>query len=327
MQARRVLVLQALITAFVLGVLLWRVDVPAALRSIPRMDLSWGLPALFAFTLSKVVHALRWRVFLRRHSVISTPRLVALFLVSNLANALLPLRAGDLLRIEVPSRRYHIPRAELASSVVLVESLLDGVAFVLLIGGALMLVDLPAVLRPPLLALTAGILVTFALAVAAARAGRGWRLRGSVGRRVAEALDGMVALQGGLDVVVAVTLSCAGWLIEVTAYWLLAQSFGLALAYPEALLVTIVANLIVAVPITPWNVGPYEVALTELLVLMGIPRATASGFAIGSHIVLAVWIGVTGLIAMWALGLQLRDVTGARRAAASTGPTDAPARR
>jgi uncharacterized membrane protein YbhN (UPF0104 family) len=318
----RIVIVQVVVSAVLLAVFFWRVDVPAALRGMPRIDFAWALPALAAFSLSKAVHALRWRLFLRHRPEISTRQLVALFLVSNLANSLIPLRAGDVLRIELPSRRYHIPRAELASSVVLVESLLDGVAFVLLIGTAVFFIDLPAELRPPLFGLTAGILGIFVVALTAARAGRGWRLRGPLGRRIAEALDGMTALRGTLDVVAAVVLSCIGWLVEVTTYWMLAHAFGVALSYPDALVVTIAANLITAIPLTPWNVGPYEVALTELLSLLGVPRGTASGFALGSHVVLVAWIGVTGLLAMGTLGLTLRDVTGRGPTSAGVEPSE-----
>jgi hypothetical protein len=82
----------------------------------------------------------------------------------------------------------------------------------------------------------------------------------------------------------------------------------------EALVVTVAANLAVAVPVTPWNVGPYEVVVTEALVAMGSGRAAASGYAIGSHLLLLAWIGVTGVAAMWSLDLGMRDlVRGAAR--------------
>jgi hypothetical protein len=63
-----------------------------------------------------------------------------------------------------------------------------------------------------------------------------------------------------------------------------------------------------ALPLTPWNIGPYEVVVTEILVLFGYTRLDASSYAIGTRILLIAWIGVTGLLAMWSIGLSPRDL-------------------
>jgi hypothetical protein len=72
----------------------------------------------------------------------------------------------------------------------------------------------------------------------------------------------------------------------------------------------IAANMAQAIPLTPWSIGPYEVAVTEVLVLLGSSRLDASSYAIGSRLLLMVWIGATGLLAMWSLNLRPRDLIG-----------------
>lgn len=164
--------LQLLFGAIAFGVLVWRVDLGFAFRGLPRVELWWALPGLLLFTASKALHAQRWRHMLRRRWFAWRP-LFGLLLVSNLVNALSPFRAGDLLRIELPSRRFGLPRAELAATVLLVESLLDRVAFVLLLAVGLLFLDLSRQVQLPLFAVAAGVLVLFAASAGAARTG--WR--------------------------------------------------------------------------------------------------------------------------------------------------------
>jgi len=324
-------ILQALIGVAAIAVLFWRVDIVGAVRQLPEVDAGWLAPGLVMFTISKAVHAYRWRYFLRHRSEIPTRHLFALFLVSNLANALIPLRAGDLLRIELPNRRFGVPRAEMASTVLVVESLLDGMTFVVLLSGGLLLLDLPPVLRQTLLTLTLFVGTIFVITVMAARFGELWdpaesrllswvpdRIRPAVARRFLELVAGLDSLRTAGAAVVALAISVVAWIGEIAVYWFIGHAFGLNMTVAEALVVTIAANLAVAIPVTPWNVGPYEIVVTEALVVMGADRAAASAYAIGSHLLLLAWIGVTGVAAMWSLDLRMRDIV--RRPATQAPP-------
>lgn len=306
-----------------LGVLLWRVDIAEALRRLPEIDYRWALPGLAVFTVSKAIHAYRWRMFLANRRELPMRQLFAIFLTSNMANAVIPFRAGDLLRIELPSRRFRIPRAELTGSVIVVETLLDGVAFVILMFAGLVLLDVPP-LFPSLLAFMAlAVGVAFAATVALARVDGGrdfrslrvlrWlpsRPRQRVGTLIPQFLDGLASLRDADAAARAIAVSLLAWLAEVAVYWMMGRAFGLDLAVAAYLPIMIGANLIVSMPLTPWDLGPYEVVVTEVTVLAGAARGIASGYAVGSHLLLLVWIGVTGILAMWALDLRPRELLG-----------------
>ena len=319
--ARRILIAQAVLGAATVAVLFWRVDILGAFRQVPKVEYGWLLPGLAMFTVSKAIHAYRWRYFLRHRGEIPTGQLFALFLVSNLTNAIIPLRAGDLLRVELPNRRFGVPRAEMVSTVFVVESLLDGVTFVILLSGGILLLDLPDTLQQTLLTLSVLVLSIFAVTVLAARFGERWdpaesralrllpaRLRPAAGRRYAETVAGLASLRTAAATAVAIGISIVAWCAEIAVYWFMGHAFGLDMTVAEALVVTIAANLAVAIPVTPWNVGPYEVVVTEALVAMGSPRDVASGYAIGAHLLLLAWIGLTGVAAMWSLNLRPRDL-------------------
>lgn len=303
-----------------LALFFWRVDTGEVFARLGAVDLRWAIVALLAFTASKVLHAWRWWHFLRRPEA-PLPSLAGVFLVSNMANSLLPLRAGDLLRVEVPAKRFGIPRSLLASSVFVVESVLDLFAFAILLVVALLLADLPAVLRPLVGLVGGSAIVLFAAIVVLVRsrvAVERWsagvlerlpqRIARPIETRLPEFVDGMASLGTNMDAARVVGISLLAWTVEVGVYFLLARAFGLHLDVPQALILMIAANLIVSLPITPWSIGPYELAVTEALVAIGAERTEAGAFALGSHLMLQGWIALTGVLAMLWIGLGPRDL-------------------
>jgi uncharacterized protein (TIRG00374 family) len=312
---------QLALTAGFLVLLAWRVDISEALATLPEANWAWVLPGLLIFTLSKAVHAARWRVFLGRHRDVPYGGLLGIFLVHNMANAVLLLRAGDVLRIQTTSTRYNIPRSELTATVIVVETLLDGLTFVLLVSAAFALGAIPGVLRGTFWGMAGLALLGLALGIIGAR----WMTpqaldrfypfrwlstdaRAGLKTLVGQFLDGMRALRDPSLATAAVALSIGGWLLEAGAYWLFGHAFGLNLAFADYLLIMMTANFAVSIPITPSGIGPYEVATQELIVALGAERALATGFAIGIHLCFIIWITITGLVAMWLMRLSPNEI-------------------
>ncbi len=320
------MLLQFGLAAGALAIFFWRVDTGEMFSRLGEVDPRWAVVALIAFTGSKVLHAWRWWHFLGRPEAPVAP-LAGVFLIANMANSLLPLRAGDLLRVEVPARRFGIPRSLLASSVFVVESVLDLFAFAILMVVALLMSDLPPVLRP-LVGLVGGSAVVFfgaiVVLVRSRTAVEGWlagwirrlpaRMATAIEARLPDFVDGMGSLGTNAQAARVVGISLFAWVVEVGVYYLLARAFGLDLDVPEALILMIAANLIVSLPITPWSIGPYELAVTEALVAIGAARTDAGAFALGSHLMLQAWILGTGIAAMVWIGLKPRDLWPGSRA-------------
>jgi uncharacterized protein (TIRG00374 family) len=312
---------QLALTGGFLALLAWRVDVGDALGTLPHANWAWVFPGLAVFTLSKAVHTVRWRFLLGTDRKIPLSGLLGIFLVHNMANAVLLLRAGDVLRIQTTAQRYGIPRSEVTAGVIVVETLLDGLAFVVLVALAFSLGTIPAGLRATFWSLAGLALFGLALGVAGARWLKVEALeriyplrwlshdaRDGVMRLLRQFLAGLRALREPHLAAPAIALSIGGWLLEAIAYWFVGQAFGLHLSYAEYLLVMITANFAVSIPITPSGIGPYEVATQELLVSLGAQRTVAAGYAIGIHLCLIIWITITGLIAMWLMRLSMREI-------------------
>jgi uncharacterized protein (TIRG00374 family) len=312
---------QLALTAGFLVLLAWRVDISEALATLPEANWAWVLPGLVVFTLSKALHTARWRILLGDHRRVPFPGLLGIFLVHNMANAVLLLRAGDLLRIQTTSQRYGISRSELTATVIVVETLLDGLAFVVLVALAFSFGAIPGVLRATFWAMAGLALLGLGLGVLTAHwvkpegLDRTYPLRWlsqdvreSAKVIVRQFLEGMRALRHSKLALPAAGVGLAGWLLEGASYWFFGQAFGLSLDVSAYLLIMMTANFAVSIPVTPSGIGPYEVATQELVVLLGAERALATGFAIGIHLCFIIWVTLTGLLAMWLMRLSPTEI-------------------
>ena len=318
----RLMLVQLAIVSGSIALLVWRVDLAEAVRRLDDLEPRWALGGMAMFTLSKGIHAYRWRVLLGQRDVPFRP-LVSIFLVSNLVNALVPLRAGDLVRIELPSRLLHLPRAALASNVLFVESIFDGLAFLVLVAVAGFVLGQGVRELPGLTLFASIVLLAFLLLVVLARMpisedpehsrllrvvpARG---RARAARLLAQLQVGMASLREVKRTIVSLIVSVAAWIAEVGVYWMMGQAFGINLGVGEAIILMVAANLIVSLPLTPWDIGPFEVAVTEAFVLLGGDRATGSSYAVGIHLLLLSWITITGVAAMFTLSLRPSEILG-----------------
>lgn len=330
----RRLLLHAVLSALFLGALLLRIDVPAALRQLRTVDPAWLTLAVGVFGVSRLVQAYRWRLFLWHRRSVPVGDLLAIHLIGTLVNTVLPLRVGDVVRVQLAGQRLRLPRAELTATVFVVETLMDWLtAALLLAAGSLFLLHVPLLSAPTVtliaLLVTALVLGTSALARLdisgdlAAR--RPWyrlppRLRRLVGTLLPRFVAGLAALRDPVAALRAILISLLVYLVETTMYWCLGQAFGLDLAFTEYFGIMIGANLVLAVPLTPWNVGPFELAVLEVATLLGVERAVAESYVLGAHLVLITCINAAGIIALWALNLGVRDLL-----SAGTGREQSPA--
>jgi uncharacterized protein (TIRG00374 family) len=303
------------------ALLVWRIDVAEAGRALRDADYVYVIPALLLFGLAKLLVAQRWRLMMSTFADLPLPPLFGILLVSNLANNVVPARIGDLIRVQVPAQRYDMSRARLAATVFATESLLDGIAFAVLGLIGLALIDLPhfptAVFWGVLGTVAGGLMAVIPLSHLKPQ--DGWTARGIMPRlpdrlRVAleEAvphfIDGLAVFRNARLGAEAIVLSFSIWLLEVGMFVLFGLAFGIHLSMPAWMLIMVAANLISAIPITPSNIGAFEVAITELTKALGVDAGQAGGFAIGAHVFNIAWITGAGFVAMWAMGLSFDDV-------------------
>jgi len=256
--------------------LVWR-----ALKAARVGDVALGVAAMCAVY---IVQAVRWRVIVEGHA---PRRLYVRFVVGGVAvNNVLPGRIGDVLRGVWLAPAEQIPSGRALATVVF-DRAADVTALVMLL-----VVSLPFTVRPTwLLRIALGGLVLALLIVAfliAARVvarlhERTERVRSRVRRVGRDLLDGLASPPSVGRVTVALALSLAAWGVWTAGAWLIARSLGIELSVLDALLVTSVVNLGVAIPSSPGFIGTYQWLCVASLSLLGVAKDQALAFSILLH--------------------------------------------
>lgn len=306
--------------------------------TLGRVRLGWVAAAALIILCESVIRAVRWTVLLRPLGTrANVTDLFSATVIGAAMNTLLPLRAGDVAKALVASRRTGYPLSAVAATWVM-ERVYDilGMSSVL----ALMVIVLPAgaaaegelVYNLKLYGGFFGFGALAAMAVFFALATRPTAARGGFERIVSIAprpiadrflmlFDGFVAGLGNSrdlrGLAQAGALSVGLWVSLAGAIWCLFRAFDMALPFGAACFTGVAVALSVVLPQAPGFIGVFHVAMEKTMLLWGQPAASAQGFAIVFWAVSFLPVTAVGLIATWREGLS---VSALQRGAVSSRP-------
>lgn len=236
-------------------------------------------------------------------------RVARAFGFGQLANACLPGRAGDVVKVVAISkdeggedavaaghaRPAPATSAADATGVMLADKALDFTTL-----GALVLVFAPALLVgllagaahvAPIAGATALVAVVIGFALH-----RWWPTAFAKLWRGANAT--WAALRSLLTpsrLATGLTLGCTAWLAEAGSMMILGSPMGVHLSLAQAIMGLLVLNVGIAVPVAPGNVGAYEAATVVGLAPFGVPPAQALALGALHHVVQLATIGGVAL--------------------------------
>ncbi|MGH7594504.1 MAG: lysylphosphatidylglycerol synthase transmembrane domain-containing protein, partial [Gemmatimonadales bacterium] len=272
------------------GVLVW-----LAFRHEPFADV-WAIirtahaatmcVAVALSTVPFVLRVPRWRLLLRHHhgGAIAVPPLWNAIAIGFAANNLLPLRAGELLRVAAISRLAPVSFAAALSSVA-IERVLDALVVVTLLGVGLVGGQLPLNSGMTAKAEWIGVLCLVAMLLAI---GAAWR-RDAAMRRferllpsgpasaklvafVDNVLRGLGAMRDPRRAAPVILWSVVIWLVNASAFFVAFRAFGFAVPFSGALVLQGAVMIGIAVPSTPGYVGVLDTAIYGTLLLYGVDQ-------------------------------------------------------
>jgi uncharacterized protein (TIRG00374 family) len=255
------------------------------------------------------------------------PGIVPATMIGYMANNLLPLRAGEVVRIYTAARRVR--EAEplsstqafwLVAATVVIERVLDSLALVLILTVLVFLTPVPAPVEWAAGLLLAIDVIGVALLVTMARAphlGRRLvaRLTGRWTRLEQMALSMFDTALRGLDGVrtPAHALRIAAWtpivwLLPAAAAWAMLRAMHLDLPFMAGWVVLAFVGIGISVPSAPGYLGVFHFAAKLALEIFGVASSTALAYALIYHASAVVPITLLGWLYLLREHVSLGDV-------------------
>ena len=318
-----------LVSIGLLVLFLWKVDFAQTGRELRDANYAYYLPAVLVYFVAFWFRSLRWRYLLLHLKPISSWRLYPVVTIGYLANNILPMRLGELVRAHFVGEKEDISKtASLAT--IGVERVFDGLTLLFLAAVVSPFLPWTDVLRTDTgdlkgwwVALSVVIAVAFVSAfviflVLATAPQRGRRWAGAIASLAPRALrprvealielliEGLGAMRSKRTLLMVALLSLPVWLTEAAMYYIIAISFDLDVGFDVILLVTVTSNLATAVPSSIGGIGPFEVVAKATLVAFAVDSSSAAAYVFFVHIV-ALWIPVNimGLAFLWKENLSI----------------------
>ena len=314
------------ISLVLLAYVFHQTDPAKILDSLRQAQYVYLLPALALYFLGVWVRAVRWHFLLRSIKPISHRALFSTVVIGYMANDILPLRAGELVRAYVLGQQENVSKAATLVTIV-VERVFDGLTMLTFIVAASFWLNLGDAALADRLRLVGGlfIVVIVGLAVLAGMPRRVESIAEFFVRRVPSEslrtrltgllrslLTGLGALRSPVDSFAVYALSVIAWLCETGMYVLIAFGFGIALPVAVFLLAAALANLVTIAPSTPGYVGVFDAPIVYTLTLFGVDQNLATSYTLVLHAALYLPVTLLGLYYLWRAGLSLGQMTQAQ---------------
>jgi len=338
------------ISILFLGILGYQVDLGKFRQSLQQANYWYVFPAIVLYFIAVYFRSVRWRYLLSPIAFLPVARLYPVVLTGYLANNILPVRLGEIVRSYYLSRRDNVPASTALASVA-VERIYDGLTLVLFamiaapvllmlgqfsgygseFGANQMLVasTITGIFVAGLVVLTVlakssadGTLVEWFLQMVPQTRGRN-----QIRSLVHGFIQGLAALNEPGKHLALLAFSLPVWLVEGSMYVLVGYSFGLDEFFPSlwvillaALLLTATSNLVTSLPSAIGGIGPFELVAQQTLVAMGVDATVAAAYSLFLHIG-ALWLPVNlaGLAHLLASNVSMKQLTAATTASSDTG--------
>lgn len=299
-----------------LGLFARQLDAERLVGALLVADYRLLLPAVPCYFLGVWFRAVRWRHLLHPLRPLGTGRLFPYVVIGYMANDLLPLRIGELVRANLLGARHGMSKVAVLTTIGL-ERIFDGLALLAFIAAVALVVPLGGWLEQ--IARLTGLVFVGAIAalfVLMASRERGMGMLSAVlsrlpaGPRVLSFTGSFyegIAVLGRPGRVGAVALySVLAWVSEAGVFYFVGLALGLEAPLFVYFLSMSAGNLGTAMPSSQAGIGPFEYFTAQTFIVFGTGAAQAGAFALLVHGVLLVPVVLLGFVYLWAEGLSLR---------------------
>jgi glycosyltransferase 2 family protein len=283
------------VAVVVLVIVLRDIHLPRVWETVKGLKPQYLLLVLAFEFLIPVVRSARWRAIIGAHQKVKFLQIFSVYTIGVLANFLLPLLAGVAIRLWLLARRVKVPKTFAFSTMVL-EVLFDAFSLIIFMYAVSFIFRFPeSFVR--IESIVFGIVVFFFSLFYLSLLHRRWffglpeklagrlpeKARARLGRLFNSFTAGLSSLRSTRHFLLVVFFSLASWTAQAGVIYCLNFAFGYSLPPYAAVLVMIINTVAIMIPITPGNVGVFQLATLFSLGLFGVSKEEALSFGIVLH--------------------------------------------
>jgi uncharacterized protein (TIRG00374 family) len=301
-----------------IAILLRQVDLKQSWHALGRLNGPFLLIPLAVFFVNLPLRAWRWQLIFPSSSRPGIGACLTVLGIGNMANFLLPGRAGDLARCVLVGRAGSLTESSRTLATLAVEKVLDGLALVGMVLFAVWALHPPHwvldLLRVSILIFGGALVLlvalryrTRALIDSVRRAFRIVHLSSLEEKfdgLLTSFADGLSAVSSSGQMLTLLLMTAAIWSTEAGTIWGLARALGLAVSVKSAVVASAVLGLGLMIPAAPGGLGTYELFGTEAFKLAGIAASSALALTVVIH----AWVFVANIVAGMCL-LALKGIS------------------
>ncbi len=281
-----------LIAVAILIYLFYDLNIPRTIDVARNLNIWYLGPALICTTLLSVFKTLRWMTIVSRvRRVLFWPTL-CLYATSQMIGVLLPALTGQAGRIILFSKKGNFTKTY-AFSTIFLEVALDGAGLLILMLLSSTVFVFPAQYRSISYVIAAATFVLFVVFYASLqyqgalerfghnRIRRRWPRGYLIVRKFLRSFnDGISVMKSTDKLFVTTVYTLLSWAMHIISIFFLFKMFDLTLPVWAAVVVIIINYLALMVPITPGNIGSFQLAVVGGLNLFAVNKTVAVLFSV-----------------------------------------------
>lgn len=256
------------------------------------------------------VQGWRWNILLQPVGSLPVLRTMQAIYIGLFANEVLPLRPGEVIRSFLQGRWSGVPFSIVISSVV-IERIFDGIWLIAGFFLASLFVELPAlmVIGSNVLALMLVVLGgLLAFAIYKREIAERWMRRTIWASGFHYLLESLEQMGRSESFYRSFLLSALYLILQIGPIYFLQLGFGLDLSIGACAVILVILRIGSVPPQAPGNVGSFQALAILGVMLFGVNRQVATGFATLLFLVITVPLWMVGFVALLATKMKLSQI-------------------
>lgn len=327
------------VTAVFIALLIFRIDIGEMRQALADANYLYLIPGIAIYFVSLLFRAYRWRFLLKPFTDARTIRLYPVVMVGYMANNVLPMRLGELIRSYYLSTREPV-RGSTALATILIERVFDGLTLLFFLAASALFLPVTGLAERvsesanlPVWAVAVVVVLPFvavlALMVSAALYPDVFTKAVSKVVQLAPAkyhdlilgilirfVTGFEGLHRPARLFTVFALTLPIWAAEGSMYYIIALGFDLQSEFSSVgvmlaamLVLTSVSNLATSIPSSQGSVGPFEFFAKLGLVFFGVSAGVATAYAVVLHLSLLLPVIAAGFIHLTIRGISFGELS------------------